>query len=116
LLQALNHRDISLTNILLSDQKWKNKPLSEVAFLADLDNADYYMPGGGSVGTTNTDGTLKREIGAAEDPKVEHLHRTVSPICHVTYTDIHVLLIREHYSTCPKRLSSRPQVSPSAAT
>ena len=80
-LQALNHRDISLTNILLSDREWKNKPLSAVAFLTDLDNADYYVAGGGYGGSSK----LKGKVGALGDSQVEHLHRTVSPTCHMTY-------------------------------
>jgi hypothetical protein len=81
-LPALNHRDISLTNILLSDREWKSKPLSDVAFITDLDNADYYIAGGGSMRTNDK---LKGKVDAAGDSKVEHLHCTVSPTCHITY-------------------------------
>jgi hypothetical protein len=70
-LEAINHRDISLSNILLSDQ-WKGKPMSEVAFLTDLDNASYYEAGGNSMAAPAT------QVGSGDASNVGHLNRTVS--------------------------------------
>jgi hypothetical protein len=74
----------------LSDQDWRSKPLSEVVFLTDLDNADYYVAGAGSTDSTNENigGNIDegKDLEAkAENSKVQHLNRTVSSTCSIPY-------------------------------